>query len=61
MLLSILGAISIGVYNLNGLIITKKFDALARSLLNNTKTAIIWVVGILVTLTFGKNNKEYRV
>jgi len=46
----ILGIISIGVFNLNGLKITKMFDALTRSLLNVTKTAVIWIIGIIITL-----------
>jgi hypothetical protein len=46
----ILGLISIGIYNLNGLRITKMFDALTRSLLNVTKTSVIWVIGIIITL-----------
>ncbi len=46
----ILGIISIGLYNFNGLTITKIFDALTRSLLNVTKTSIVWVVGIIITL-----------
>lgn len=47
----ILGLISIGIYNLNGLRITKMFDALTRSLLNVTKTSVIWVIGIIITLS----------
>lgn len=50
MILVVLGLTSIGVYNFNGLKITKMFDALTRSLLNITKTAAIWVVGIAITL-----------
>ncbi len=46
----ILGLISIGIYNLNGLRITKMFDALTRSLLNVTKTSVIWVIGIIITV-----------
>ena len=37
-------------YNLNGVRITKLFDALTRSLLNITRTSFIWIFGIIVTL-----------
>ena len=31
------------------------FDALTRSLLNVTKTSVIWIVGIIITLSAGGN------
>ncbi len=48
--LVILGILTIAVYNLNGLRITKFFDALTRALLNVTKTSIVWAFGITITL-----------
>lgn len=48
--LVISGILIIAVYNFGGVTITKMFDALTRSLLNVTKTAAIWVVGIIITL-----------
>ncbi len=57
----ILGLISIGIYNLNGLRITKLFDALTRSLLNVTKTSVIWIIGILITLIFASNNPDLKL
>jgi hypothetical protein len=54
-----LGIISVGALNMNGLTITKYINALARSLLNMTKTVLIWVVGIIVTVTIGRNNQKY--
>lgn len=49
-LLFLVGIVTIAAYNLNGVRITKLFDALTRSLLNITKTSVIWLVGILITL-----------
>jgi hypothetical protein len=54
-----LGIISVGAFNVNGLSITKHINALARSLLNMTKTVFIWGIGIIVTLLFGKDNDQY--
>ena len=48
--LVISGIITIAVYNFGGVSITKMFDALTRSLLNVTKTAAIWIVGIIITV-----------
>ena len=51
---------TIGIYNLNGVRITKLIDALTRSLLNITKTSIIWVVGIIITFMAG-DNTDYQI
>ena len=58
-LLSIVGVINVGAYNLNGVRITKMIDALTRSLLNITKTSVIWVVGIVLTVTI--NKPDYKL
>jgi hypothetical protein len=36
------------------------FDALTRALLNITKTSLIWIVGIFITLSAG-GNKDYQI
>ena len=59
-LLVVVGIITISAYNLNGVRITKLIDALTRSLLNITKTGIIWVVGIIVTISVG-DNPDYQL
>jgi hypothetical protein len=56
----ILGLICLAVYNFNGLKITKMFDALTRSLLNITKTSVIWVVGIVITIA-ADGNTDYKI
>lgn len=48
-----LGILSVGSFNINGLSITKYVNALARSLLNMTKTVVIWGIGLIVTVTAG--------
>lgn len=56
----VLGLSSLAVYNFNGLKITKMFDALTRSLLNITKTSVIWVVGIIITVSTD-GNPDYKI
>lgn len=46
----ILGIATISLFNFGGVTITKLFDALTRSLLNVTKTAFVWLVGIIITI-----------
>lgn len=58
--MTIVTVISIAVFNLIGLTIIKYINALARALLNLTKTAFIWVIGIVVTLTAGKHDSSYE-
>lgn len=55
--LVISGILSIAIFNFGGVSVTKMYDALTRSLLNVTKTAAIWAIGILVTIF--ATNKEY--
>ncbi len=57
----VLGLSSLAIYNLNGLKITKMFDALTRSLLNITKTSVIWVVGITITIMAGSDNADFKI
>lgn len=59
-LLVVVGIMTISAYNLNGVRITKLIDALTRSLLNITKTGIIWVVGIVITFIVG-DNPDYQL
>lgn len=50
----------LAVYNLNGLRITKMFDALTRSLLNITKTSAVWIVGIVITI-IAKDDADFKI
>lgn len=54
------GIVTISAYNLNGVRITKLIDALTRSLLNITKTGIIWAVGIVITVIAG-DDPDYQI
>lgn len=59
-ILVVCGLLALGVYNLNGLRITKLFDALTRSLLGITKTSLVWIIGIVIS-EIGKNSKAYQI
>ena len=59
LVLVILGIITISLFNFGGVSITKLFDALTRSLLNVTKTAFVWIIGIIITLL--ATSPEYKL
>jgi len=46
--------------NSSGVAITKYFDALTRCLLSMSKTAVVWIVGIIVTFSVG-DNQQYQL
>lgn len=50
----------IAFFNVTGLMITKHINALARAILNMSKTALVWIIGIIVTVTAGKSNSDYK-
>jgi hypothetical protein len=39
--------------------VTKYINSLARSIANVTRTFLIWIIGIIITLTIGKNHENY--
>lgn len=55
-LLTLLGIFLDGLFVLNGIKITKMFDALTKSIINITKTTVVWAIGITVTLILGKDS-----
>jgi len=56
----ILGVFSILTFNTSGVAITKFINALARSLCDVSRTVLIWLVGIIVTVTVGESNPIYK-
>jgi hypothetical protein len=55
----ILGVLSIAAFNVCGSTVTKYINALARSLVDVTRTIVIWLVSIIVTVTAGRNYPNY--
>jgi Mg2+/citrate symporter len=48
--LTLAAGLLIGVFILNGIKITKMFDGLTKSIINITKTTMVWAIGIIITL-----------
>lgn len=51
---------SVLVYNVTGVSITKYINALARAIAQVTKIVLVWLVGIIITITMGHNHPNYR-
>jgi hypothetical protein len=56
----ILGVFSIATFNVTGVTVTKYINALARSICDVTRTVIVWIVGIIITLSAGENRPNYK-
>lgn len=56
----ILGVFSIATFNVTGVTVTKYINALARSICDVTRTVLVWIVGILVTVSAGANKPNYK-
>lgn len=52
----ILSILASSLFNAAGVAITKYINALARSICDITRTSLVWLLGILITLTAGKYN-----
>jgi hypothetical protein len=48
------------VFNITGLSITRYINALARAVCDVSRTVIIWIVGIIVTVTAGQTKLNYK-
>ena len=47
---------TMAVNNLSGVVIAKYAKSLTRSICDVSRTVIIWIVGLVVTDTFGQDN-----
>ncbi len=56
----ILGVFSIATFNVTGVTVTKYINALARSICDVTRTVIVWIVGIIITVSAGVNKPNYK-
>lgn len=56
----IIFVISLVTYTVIGAIIAKKIGSLARSVIDISTSFVVWVIGIAVALTLGKNNLSFR-
>lgn len=46
--------IGILIFNVAGVSVTKYINALARSIANMTKSIVVWILGLIVTLWMGE-------
>lgn len=56
----ILGVFSIATFNICGVTVTKYINALARSIGDVTRTVLVWIIGIIVTVTAGTNHPNLK-
>ncbi len=59
--LTLAGVLLIGLFILNGIKITNMFDALTKSIINITKTTVVWAIGIVVTLIAGGSDADLQL
>lgn len=50
---------SMGMLNVTGVTVTKYINALARSIADATRTVLVWIIGISITLTAGVSHPNY--
>ena len=50
LMFTVFGVCLIGLFILNGIKITKMFDALTKSIINISKTTLVRIIGIILTL-----------
>ena len=60
LILTLFSVSSIMVYNVAGVTITKYINSLARAIADVTKTILVWVISILVTVQYGKEYPNYK-
>lgn len=52
--------ITFSMYCLSGILLSKEMSALARSMVDVSRSLLIWVIGIIITMTLGVNDKTFR-
>lgn len=55
-----MGIFSIATFNICGVTVTKYINALARSIGDVTRTVLVWIIGIIITLTAGANKPNFK-
>jgi UPF0716 family protein affecting phage T7 exclusion len=52
--LAIISIFGILIFNVAGVSVTKYINALARAIANMSKSILVWIIGLIITLTAGK-------
>jgi len=58
--LCILGVATIAIFNVCGVNVTKHISSLTRSVADVSRTLLVWIVSIIITVTAGKSNADYE-
>jgi hypothetical protein len=58
--LTLASIVLVGLFILNGIKLTKIFDAVTKSMVNISYTAVMWVVGLIITI-LGPRNEEFSL
>ena len=48
------------MFNVAGVTVTKYINALARAIANMTKSIIVWIIGLIITLIYGPTYPNLR-
>lgn len=56
----LMGICTIGCFNVCGVNVTKRVSALARSVVDASRTILIWLVSIIITATYGKDKDNFK-
>lgn len=57
---TLLGLFTIAGFNFFGITSTKYINAVARSIGDVSRTVVVWIVGLIVSLSIGGNYPNYR-
>jgi len=55
----VLGIFTIAVFNVCGVNVTKHISSLTRSIADVSRTLLVWIISIIITVSAGKNNSHY--
>lgn len=55
----ILGVFTIALFNICGVNVTKHISSLARSIVDVTRTILVWIGSIIITQTYGSDNPNF--
>lgn len=58
--LAIISIFGILIFNVSGVTVTKYINALARAIANMTKSILVWIIGIIITLTLGRTHPNLQ-
>lgn len=55
----VLGVLTIAIFNVCGVNVTKHISALTRSIADVSRTLLVWIASIIITKTAGKTKANF--